>query len=564
MLVKYLSPFRTASAYRFRLVRPSSFHLRTTLATRPSSFLRDRCTFQLRTAHSKSKKDVPKSKENDAPKPEESEVNHKSEVKDSHKSEEKDGHKSEEKDSHKLKEKDNHKSEKKDGHKSEEKDGHKSESKDAPKSESKGALEKLIPIYLSSVVICAILGVGGAWLYNQTSCQHAAYKNENSVFHAIEQGSYPRSEDNLITREAIIHKLEKLFSRSYAYHLVVGEQGTGKTTAITQAANKVGAGIVYIQGFDNLETFSNAFADALGWKYEIAGKNGFFQDPNDKFDHAMAAFRRSAAKYKAKYNKPAVLILDDISKLAKNHPNVIEKLQDIAKVVADKKEFTIVFVTSEDTIPTLMKSDSWTCASPPLLIDDFTEDEALKYLQSILVMTGEKEEKEKKGEDVALKHLQSILEKEGKENENENEKEKEKEKEKEEKVKQLYQLFGGRIGLLRAYGLQSNDVSFEEIRKMAFRTVDGYFAEANIGPEGGFESIGKKVIQELVEMKKQGKTMSEENFKRIIKKDYIAKGLLESKVFSLNALEGTVTLQSKLIEEYVMKKILGNGANTQG
>ena len=71
-------------------------------------------------------------------------------------------------------------------------------------------------------------------------------------------------------------------------------------------------------------------------------------------NHAIEAFRRSAAKYKTKYHKPAVLILDDISGLAKEHPDVIKYLQNIAKVVADKKEFTFIFVTSEGTIPNLM------------------------------------------------------------------------------------------------------------------------------------------------------------------------------------------------------------------
>ena len=77
-------------------------------------------------------------------------------------------------------------------------------------------------------------------------------------------------------------------------------------------------------------------------------------DAPTKISHVIHAFRRSAKKYKAKYHKPAVLILDDIGGLAKKHPNVIEDLQNIAKDVADKEEFTFIFVTSEGTIPNLM------------------------------------------------------------------------------------------------------------------------------------------------------------------------------------------------------------------
>ena len=80
----------------------------------------------------------------------------------------------------------------------------------------------------------------------------------------------------------------------------------------------------------------------------------FLKDPMYVLDLGIEAFRRSAAKYKAKYHKPAVLILDDISVLARKHPDVIEELQYIAKDVADKEEFTFIFVASEGTIPNLM------------------------------------------------------------------------------------------------------------------------------------------------------------------------------------------------------------------
>ena len=78
------------------------------------------------------------------------------------------------------------------------------------------------------------------------------------------------------------------------------------------------------------------------------------KNPMYILNHAIEAFRRSAAKYKVKYQKPAVLILDDISGLAGKHPDVIKALQNIAKDVADKEEFTFIFVTSEGSIPSLM------------------------------------------------------------------------------------------------------------------------------------------------------------------------------------------------------------------
>ncbi|RUS19377.1 hypothetical protein BC937DRAFT_87578 [Endogone sp. FLAS-F59071] len=414
MLVKYLSPF----AYHFRLVRPPVYYLRTTLATRPSSFLCDRCAFYSDIPTSKSKdplvtKDPPKSEANGAPKSEakdgpkpESKDGYKSEAKDSPKSEAKDDHRSEvkygpkpeSKDGYKSEAKDSPKSEAKDDHRSESKDGHKSESKDAPKSDSGGPRVKTDERF-------------GAGMGKDPSGEPKKERKSRLKCH----------------RARVLPKIEGQPDYPPGYHRP--KYGTGKTTALIQAADRIGKGIVYIQGSEELSHFSEAFANALEWKYEdVKVKLG----PRDKLYRAMVAFRHSAAIYKAKYNKHAVLILDDISKLARKHPEVIGMLQDIAKDVADKEEFAFVFVTSEGTVPRLMSSNSSISrASPPLLIDDFTEDEALKYLQSILFLKGEKEQKEE-------------------------------EKERNDMAKQLYQLFGGRIKLLQTYGLMINKgISFE-------------------------------------------------------------------------------------------------------
>ena len=222
--------------------------------------------------------------------------------------------------------------------------------------------------------------------------EYVKYRNERAVFLAIKRGTYPKLPDNLVPRTLTIEKLKEIFCKPHDYHLIVGEHGTGKTTVVIQTATEFGGGIVYIQGSDKLDKFSDAFVKALGWSYAVDRISGLLkilgvQDTNGKgyriwtllkrqslyslisfkllplidikdpmyiLDRVIEAFRRSAAKYKAKYHKPAVLVLDDISGLAKEHPDVIKHLQNIAKDVADKKEFAFVFVASEETIPTLM------------------------------------------------------------------------------------------------------------------------------------------------------------------------------------------------------------------
>ena len=68
----------------------------------------------------------------------------------------------------------------------------------------------------------------------------------------------------------------------------------------------------------------------------------------------MDAFERGARKYKTKNGTPPVLILDNISKLDKKNVNMLEDLQDTAKLYADQSSCVIVFVSSERTVPRMM------------------------------------------------------------------------------------------------------------------------------------------------------------------------------------------------------------------
>ncbi|RUP46594.1 hypothetical protein BC936DRAFT_146753 [Jimgerdemannia flammicorona] len=109
----------------------------------------------------------------------------------------------------------------------------------------------------------------------------------------------------------------------------VGEHGTGKTTLVKMAANEVGRGVIYVSVPPKVEKLGDVFATAIGWPFEehitfsAALARKLLGIPTrsdecpqeDKLYRALDAFRRGAAYYETKYNKPPVLILDDISKL---------------------------------------------------------------------------------------------------------------------------------------------------------------------------------------------------------------------------------------------------------
>ena len=59
-------------------------------------------------------------------------------------------------------------------------------------------------------------------------------------------------------------------------------------------------------------------------------------------------FSNAAIKYKQKYKKTPVLIIDNANRIAKEE---LEQIQDYAKDAADKRRATLVFVSSEGHVP---------------------------------------------------------------------------------------------------------------------------------------------------------------------------------------------------------------------
>ncbi|CAG8784513.1 6818_t:CDS:1, partial [Acaulospora colombiana] len=70
---------------------------------------------------------------------------------------------------------------------------------------------------------------------------------------------------------------------------------------------------------------------------------------------ALKAFKRGAKEYKAKYNKPAVIVYDNVSRLVHKNPEILDILQDDAKDNADDQIYIAVFVSSEGAVPRRME-----------------------------------------------------------------------------------------------------------------------------------------------------------------------------------------------------------------
>jgi hypothetical protein len=74
-----------------------------------------------------------------------------------------------------------------------------------------------------------------------------------------------------------------------------------------------------------------------------------------EWESVIRALKRASEAYKAKHDKPMVIIYDNINRLARKNPEILDILQDDAKDNADERKYIAVFVCSEDSVPERMK-----------------------------------------------------------------------------------------------------------------------------------------------------------------------------------------------------------------
>jgi hypothetical protein len=72
------------------------------------------------------------------------------------------------------------------------------------------------------------------------------------------------------------------------------------------------------------------------------------------FDDLWTTFSAAAIKFKQKYKKIPVLIIDDANKLPVGEQGLLEALQDFAKNATDNEIATVVFISSEAHVPQRM------------------------------------------------------------------------------------------------------------------------------------------------------------------------------------------------------------------
>ena len=201
-----------------------------------------------------------------------------------------------------------------------------------------------------------------------------------------------------VPRPKLIEDLAALLrpNATKQYALVVGESGTGKSTAVRAAVRSLPhpKGAIYFSAPENMVTFHSDLEEATGYFRPFdplasfsnwwGGQNlnvGSSSDMLSGWAAPRKALKLAADAFRMKHGRPAVLVIDAADYIAKQEPIFFARLQDFAKVCADAGSLRIVFVSSEGVALPLMKlSSAWSRALPPYEVQDIGDLEAVEYL----------------------------------------------------------------------------------------------------------------------------------------------------------------------------------------
>ena len=199
-----------------------------------------------------------------------------------------------------------------------------------------------------------------------------------------------------VPRPVLIADLKALLrpEATSQYALVVGESGTGKSTAVRNAVRSLPSpkGAIYFSTPVLVASFSSNLARAVGYAPPfdpLASVFGWLggQAPSTPRADGVAwpelfrALQEAATRFHKKHKRPAVLVIDASDYVAKKDPLFFLDLQDFAKRCADMGTLRVVFVSSEGVaLPLMSASSAWSRALPPYEVQDIDDALAVDYL----------------------------------------------------------------------------------------------------------------------------------------------------------------------------------------
>ncbi|PKK60739.1 hypothetical protein RhiirC2_792882 [Rhizophagus irregularis] len=390
--------------------------------------------------------------------------------------------------------------------------------------------------------------VAGIAIFLSGDFANAWYQNEynkNLLKNTIEKGTQPVTDilDNeFIPRTLLIKRFKEILQpdkdQSF-YHVICGEKGTGKTTLATAASREVGQGVIYVDVPENLEFFGESFGKAINFTFKekisllTRLKRKFLSETQEKENmnlpkwmRAKRAFEDVAQSYKVNHNKPSVIIFDNVDRL-KNHPEIIDSLQDSAMKKAKQNKYITVFISTKG--PVLERMESCGTSSQvleKLEIGNLSESESKDYL--IKKCTAENLQFEKTTRKCMIN---------------------------DDEVNKLYKLAGGRIlDLKREVNKFLHGKIFEETKKEVMDNVENEVRAAHLFPNQKYYKIGKPIIKTLLNSKEMCYLDFRSAFYTIGDVEKVLEEVLACNVFEYHPGKHIVTFKSPSVEYYFKEK----------
>jgi len=247
---------------------------------------------------------------------------------------------------------------------------------------------------VSRVVAFCAVGMGmmaaGEYMWGEPS-------KERNMLWTFEKGGargwYVKKNTAHVERPELLASLKALLQpdESDNYAVVIGEHGTGKSTAVRDTIDALEdpKGVVYVSTPDVVSDFGTELAKAVGYNFVFWDAIGGFRrgmsqaekEPLASYRPVRQALLNTATAYKKKHNRPIVLVIDAADRIAKDNPKFFGILQDFAKDCADQGLLRVVFVSSEGVaLPLLQSSSAWSRSLRPIEVGEITDNQAVAYL----------------------------------------------------------------------------------------------------------------------------------------------------------------------------------------
>eukprot|EP01133_Synstelium_polycarpum_P012493 gene12493-14664_t len=141
----------------------------------------------------------------------------------------------------------------------------------------------------------------------------------------------------------------------------------------------VGGGVVYVDYNNSGISFGRVLGQAFNFQFDYLPLNG--DQSRDYLVQVQPFIEEAAREYKAKHNRPPVLVIDNIDLLFEKDKKMVESLQFFAKMHADLSDLIVVFVTGNGDVLEFMRSQSsYSHGNCPLVIGDVSDEAAVDYL----------------------------------------------------------------------------------------------------------------------------------------------------------------------------------------